>query len=748
MLYIITPEITERCWQALRGAALKTLPSQLSKMDIKPSHHSHLSSILRDGWAKVTAHLPPLFGQESVANRNKALSIVANAWPSYEAERLCNLWDVTLKYGCGGGPRSLQQRLGELATVMREAMPATLSVTSVNTSCFSWCVGASSDSESATALTAFGAALDTWLRELGRLANPAPPQMLFIAVQEAAELESNPKTFSNWYSRVSTSLSAISMQMVGTSICQSCCVFVAAAPALHPRISCVSAAGISLSRVLPTGHGSVTAALSFQIDNTLVCATTLALSGGQEIQFADRRTLELRTMLAKLQFPRGMSLLSHDQIVMLGNFNARVLLPIRNAKAATELLASQQMWDALAQHDQLRNYMRDGGALAGFHEGRLAFPYTYKSGRLEQQSWCDRVIFSSTSSLQTTVVEYTSIGSDDEQPLAKGHHRPIAATLTIQVGKVQIEELTRIRSDYLSATGALEPTVCLQPVDTVVVDELREALEEFGELEQLRVLGKLGFAIFTDLRSAESCAALKHLKINEQLVTVHLRPVGTVSKPLTQESLMIAPPPPARNRKVSREMSDVESSLAPGLPALLPEALWLVGTMGSAQAEEILLMVNVEEAFLIRRKPGEDEATATYAISFIPRQSGAKEKVKHYNIKVGGRETEKKCCVVDHSHRSIIPTTQRGPKGVFQVKTSSYSTLAEIVHVYRRQAFADETALVYPVNGFSAAAFQASLALGKTMKMAIRVLFDPGWRDKTKKMKERFEGFLIVFLLF
>lgn len=51
--------------------------------------------------------------------------------------------------------------------------------------------------------------------------------------------------------------------------------------------------------------------------------------------------------------------------------------------------------------------------------------------------------------------------------------------------------------------------------------------------------------------------------------------------------------------------------------------------------------------------------------------------------------------------------------------------MADIVNDYRRKLFEDGIPFVYPVNAISANAYQASLALGKSHNMAIRVLFDP-----------------------
>ena len=61
-------------------------------------------------------------------------------------------------------------------------------------------------------------------------------------------------------------------------------------------------------------------------------------------------------------------------IMNLGDFNYRVALPSIDAKE----LAMGERFEDLLQYDQLATSMQAGRAFAGFQEGPITFPPTYK----------------------------------------------------------------------------------------------------------------------------------------------------------------------------------------------------------------------------------------------------------------------------------------------------------------------------------------------------------------------------------
>jgi hypothetical protein len=68
---------------------------------------------------------------------------------------------------------------------------------------------------------------------------------------------------------------------------------------------------------------------------------------------------------------------------------------------------------------------------------------------------------------------------------------------------------------------------------------------------------------------------------------------------------------------------------------------------------------------------------------------------------------------------------QRNSKAGFVVRDVSYDSLEDVVAAYRQSPIYEDVRLLYPVNSISAEAFEASLALGKPLQLAIRSLFDP-----------------------
>lgn len=520
------------------------------------------------------------------------------------------------------------------------------------------------------------------------MTSAAPPlELAVLAVQEVNDLDSG-RTAAAWRTGTAAMLKAKGWTLLGVSLHGSCGLFLAGrgtttgssgggggGEEVAGRVSDVEATGVSLARALAPVRASAqatAAALRFRIDQgTPIVAVSIMLSGGQAAHFAARREQELRSLLAKLQFARGRSATDrHQHVILQGNFNSRLCPPLRHAKAAVELLARQQQWAFLAEMDQLRQWLRPGGPLASFGEGPLAMPFTYRSEKTDQPNWCDRIVFRAASSLEAVLVHYNTVqplraglelSGDAGDGLGRKRHVGVVATLQLEVrGRTSDAIRNKVREEYEAATGPLDPTVSLHPAAGLDLLLLREALEAFGDVDMLRILGATAYATFTDAPAAAACAKASQIEVGGHQLCVRLRPLGRPSRPLTAGDLMLAPLPPARRRRgrtgdmvgvrprttttglsatdatsdgneQSGSMRRSRASTRYSVPDVLQTDLWLVGSVAREDAESWIRKVGVEGAFLIRHSasPGEQNSSTVYTISFI-----ANEGIRHYRVKV------------------------------------------------------------------------------------------------------------------
>jgi hypothetical protein len=648
---------------------------------------SRFETIMVGAWSECEQHTPAPICAENSKSRARALALIAGASAGPQAEALSRICDVTLRYGCGGGPSAQQHRLVELASVVRESIPAEASPKmQTNLHSLSWCAAGHASSTSAC-LYAWTATMSAWLgREELTSATPSasPLELAVLAVQEVNDLDSG-RTAAAWRTGTAAMLKSKGWTLLGISLHGSCGLFLAGrgtptdgnggdGEGVAGRVSDVEASGVSLARALAPVRASAqasAAALRFRIDRgTPVVAVSIMLGGGQAAHFAARREQELRSLLAKLQFARGRSATDrHQHIILQGNFNSRLCPPLRHAKAAVELLAREKKWAFLAEMDQLRQWLRPGGPLAGYGEGSLAIPFTYRSEKTDQPNWCDRIIFRAASGLQAVLVHYDTVqpsnaglelSGDTGDGLGRKRHVGVAARLQLEVrGRTPDAMRNKAREEYEAATGPLDPTVSLHPTAGLDLHLLREALETFGDVDMLRILGATAYATFTDAPAAAACAEASQIEVGGHQLCVRLRPLGRPSRPLTADDLRLAPLPPARRRRgrtgdmstrtaatsLSATASDATSdgneqggsmrrlraNTRYSMPDVLQTDLWLVGSVAREDAESWLRKVGVKGAFLIRHSapPGEQSSSTMYSISFI-----ANEGIRHYRVKV------------------------------------------------------------------------------------------------------------------
>ncbi|TVU18250.1 hypothetical protein EJB05_34339 [Eragrostis curvula] len=162
--------------------------------------------------------------------------------------------------------------------------------------------------------------------------------------------------------------------------------------------------------------GSISVSLSLQGSATM-CFVCTHLASGEKDGDEVRRNSDVAEILKRTRFPPhrrvfGLpappspeTILEHDKVIWLGDLNYRLT---GSSCGDTQELLERSDWEALLERDQLRTEQRAGRVFAGWEEGRIGFPPTYKyladsdayamtsrSSRDNKRTpaWCDRILW-------------------------------------------------------------------------------------------------------------------------------------------------------------------------------------------------------------------------------------------------------------------------------------------------------------------------------------------------------------------
>ncbi|KAJ1294292.1 hypothetical protein BS78_01G135000 [Paspalum vaginatum] len=220
------------------------------------------------------------------------------------------------------------------------------------------------------------------------------------------------------------------------------------------KVSCV---GRGLMGYLGN-KGSIS--ISMSLHQTSFCFVCTHLTSGQKDGDQLRRNADVVEILRKTRFPHVHSagdkkspetILDHDRIIWLGDLNYRIALSYRSVKALVEM----HNWKQLLEKDQLRIEQRFGRVFAGWKEGRIYFPPTYKysynsdryagddmhpNEKRRTPAWCDRILWYGRGLNQLCYVRGESRFSD---------HRPVYSIFTAEVqipSQTQFGGITRSAS--------------------------------------------------------------------------------------------------------------------------------------------------------------------------------------------------------------------------------------------------------------------------------------------------------------
>ncbi|CAK9318657.1 unnamed protein product [Citrullus colocynthis] len=210
----------------------------------------------------------------------------------------------------------------------------------------------------------------------------------------------------------------------------------------HVRNMKVSCVGRGLMGYLGN-KGSIS--ISMSLHQTSFCFICTHLTSGEKEGDELRRNSDVMEILKKTRFPRvhgagsdeksPETILEHDRVIWLGDLNYRIALSYRSAKALVEM----QNWRALLEKDQLRIEQRRGRVFAGWNEGNIYFPPTYKYStnsdryagegahpkeKRRKPAWCDRILWHGEGLHQLSYVRGESRFSD---------HRPVYGVFWAEV---------------------------------------------------------------------------------------------------------------------------------------------------------------------------------------------------------------------------------------------------------------------------------------------------------------------------
>ncbi|KAL2236476.1 UNVERIFIED_CONTAM: Type I inositol polyphosphate 5-phosphatase 4 [Sesamum indicum] len=217
------------------------------------------------------------------------------------------------------------------------------------------------------------------------------------------------------------------------------------------KVSCV---GRGLMGYLGN-KGSIS--ISMSLHQTSFCFVCSHLTSGEKDGDELRRNSDVMEILRKTRFPQvhamgdensPQTILDHDRIIWLGDLNYRIALAYRCAKALVEM----RNWRALLENDQLRIEQRHGRVFAGWNEGRIYFPPTYKYSNNSDRytgenthpkekrrtpAWCDRILWRGPGLRQLSYVRGESKFSD---------HRPVYSIFLAEVESINCSRIKKSMS--------------------------------------------------------------------------------------------------------------------------------------------------------------------------------------------------------------------------------------------------------------------------------------------------------------
>ncbi|KAG0549477.1 hypothetical protein BDA96_01G259500 [Sorghum bicolor] len=199
------------------------------------------------------------------------------------------------------------------------------------------------------------------------------------------------------------------------------------------KVSCV---GRGLMGYLGN-KGSIS--ISMVLHQTSFCFVCSHLTSGQKDGDEHRRNSDVMEILRKTRFPRVCGQYERSPETILEHESVKALVEMRN-------------WKALLEKDQLTREQRGGRVFAGWNEGRIYFPPTYKYSNNSDKyagddmnqkekkrtpAWCDRILWYGRGLSQLSYVRGESRFSD---------HRPVYSMFIAEVESINHTQIQKMSS--------------------------------------------------------------------------------------------------------------------------------------------------------------------------------------------------------------------------------------------------------------------------------------------------------------
>ncbi|XP_020371201.2 synaptojanin-1 isoform X1 [Rhincodon typus] len=347
-----------------------------------------------------------------------------------------------------------------------------------------------------------------------------------------------------------------SEQLVGV------CLFVFIRPQHAPYIRDVAVDTVKTGMGGATGNkGAVAVRMLFH--STSLCFVCAHFAAGQS-QVKERNE-DYIEIARKLSFPMGRLLFSHDYIFWCGDFNYRIDLPNEEVKE----LIRQQNWDSLLSGDQLINQKNAGLVFREFLEGRINFAPTYKydlfsddydtSEKCRTPAWTDRVLWKRRKwpvdkSAEDLDLLNSSIKDEPKltnswspgtlvyygrAELKTSDHRPVVATIDIDIFEVDPEARQRVYGEVIALQGPPDGTVVVSLTsyspnqdhfDDNLIDQLLQKFAAHGDVILIRFVEDKMWVTFLEGSSALSVQRLNGTEVLGRTLHICLKNPDWTSK--------------------------------------------------------------------------------------------------------------------------------------------------------------------------------------------------------------------------
>ncbi|GAB1864194.1 phosphoinositide 5-phosphatase [Camponotus japonicus] len=295
-----------------------------------------------------------------------------------------------------------------------------------------------------------------------------------------------------------------------------------------------------------TGLGGATgnkgaAAIRCVLYSTSFCFVCAHFAAGQSQ--VNERNADYAEITRKIAFPMGRTLNTHDYVFWCGDFNYRVDMDKDDMR---EMIKRGEL-DQILQYDQLRVQQEQGNVFKNFLEGPISFDPTYKydlfsedydtSEKCRQPAWTDRVLWKRRKQVpdidSPTDWNPGKLVYYGRAELKQSDHRPVIATIDIDVHCVDPEKRERVFKEVIQDLGPPDSTIIVKAVEDIedmdsVFDNnlmfaLIQDLSHIGEAILVRYVGETIWVTFRDGQCALAAAKKGMTQICGQTLKLSLK---------------------------------------------------------------------------------------------------------------------------------------------------------------------------------------------------------------------------------